>query len=385
MSRAKLLILFAVVLLASCKQQYNAPINTSSYLHDELFPSHLSVVVETGEQVFAINDDMKKFVNRRVKTMETKSGQIRELAEGIFRRSNTDLLYQNDANTVATETFANQAANCLSLTIMTYALADYAGFGVSFQQVMIPELWVRRDSTSLLNRHVNLKLFEKPNASVVVVNRHDFEVDFNILERKRRYPKRIITKERVLAMFYNNKGVDALIDENHDMAYAYFKKGILTDAYLVDNYTNLGIMYRRLGHHDYAEQNYTLALKIEPGDGTTLENLAALYTATGRHAEAVSIQRELQNKRLSNPYYHYLLGEQALEKNELLMARKHFRRAIDLHRSNHEFYFAMARTLYLLGDKKGTQRYLNLARKHSETEQEELHYAQKLNSFSQLQ
>ena len=142
-----------------CQQTYNAPIDTKAYLHDELFPGYQAEQIETAEQVFAIDEDMKKFVNKRIRPLKTQQAQIRELSEGIFKRSNTSLLYQNDANTVATETFANQAANCLSLTIMTYALADYAGFGVSFQQVNIPELWVRRDGTSLLNRHVNLKVF----------------------------------------------------------------------------------------------------------------------------------------------------------------------------------------------------------------------------------
>ena len=91
-----------------------------------------------------------------------------------------------------------------------------------FHEVLLYFLWVRRDGASLMNRHINLKVFEKPNNMVVVVTRHDYEIDFNVLERNRRFPKQTISRERVLSMYYNNKGVDALIDKDYNRAYAYF-------------------------------------------------------------------------------------------------------------------------------------------------------------------
>ena len=161
MSLPRLFSILTLLLLIGCKYQYTAPINTHAYLHDELFPEHMAVQIETQEDIFAVDEQMKTFVHKRVRFKDIPKAQIRSLIEGIFHHSKTSLLYQNDANTVARETFANQAANCLSLTIMTYALADYAGFGATFQQVNIPELWVRRDGTSLMNRHVNLKLYTR--------------------------------------------------------------------------------------------------------------------------------------------------------------------------------------------------------------------------------
>ena len=386
MYRRKLHYLFIVLLLTGCKQVYNEPVETAEFLHDDLFPNYLSEPIETEAEVFAINDAMRDFVDREVMTENKPWQQINALTDGIFDRSGTMLLYQNDANTTAIETFANQTANCLSLTIMSYALAEYAGFKVDFQQVRTPELWIIREGTSILNRHINLRVSQRTEPNVYIFGAKDYIVDFNMQQGNKRHPKSVISKQRVLSMFYNNKGVDALIDKDYQRAYAYFKKGIKTDAYMVDNYTNLGLLYRLMGRNDYAENNYTIALKLEPNDGTTLENLAVLYRMTGRVHEADKIQRDLKKKRLSNPYYHYLLGEQALEDSDLLAARKHFRSAINLLSGNHEFYFAMARTLHLLGDKDGTQRFLYLAKKHSDSEpDQQLRYQQKLNSYSKLQ
>ena len=381
----RLLLFLALTILAGC--QSHTPVITTDlnqYLRDDLFPNHHTLKLETMDEVFALSEEMKNFVNGHVLRKDTSVEQIRTLAKGIFDHADLSMVYQNDANTIASETFANGAANCLSLTIMTYALAQYADFGVSFQQVDVPELWVRRDGTSMLNRHINLKLFQKRGGTVIVVTKKDFTVDFNQVSGSKYFPKRVITKQRVMAMFYNNKGVDHLIDNDFEQAYAYFKKGMQYDPTLVDNYTNLGVLYRKLGYLQDAEKNYNFALKISPDDGTTLENLASLYRKTDRLHEADKIERDLRDKRRSNPYYHYLLGQQAFERNELADARGHFRRAITLYDKNHEFHFAMATTLYLLGEKEASQKYMSLAHRYSESKSDELRYQYKLDSYSQL-
>ena len=48
------------------------------------------------------------------------------------------MLYRNSANTTANTTFNNRAANCLSLSIMTYALAEHVGLNATFYEVEIP-------------------------------------------------------------------------------------------------------------------------------------------------------------------------------------------------------------------------------------------------------
>lgn len=378
-------VLLLALLVVGCASSPNKfTVSAESFLHDELFPNHHAAKIETTEEIFALSDEMKSFINDNVIRERTPVAQIKTLSRGIFEHSDIGILYQNDANTIAAETFANGTANCLSLTIMTYALADYAGFGVNFQQVNVPEFWIRREGASILNRHINLKLYYKGRDAETLFRRQAYTVDFNNVSGTSYFSKSGISKARVLSLFYNNKGVDYFLAEDFDTAYAYFKKGIYTDASLSDSYTNLGVLYRRVGHDDKAEQIYNQALAIAPGDNTTLENLATLYRATNRLEDADTIERELRSKRRTNPYYHFLLGQQAFEIQDLNKARMHFSRAINLHDKNHEFYYAMARTMFLLGEKKASERYMNLALRYSESEADELRYQYKLNGYSQL-
>ncbi|MEL0067764.1 MAG: tetratricopeptide repeat protein [Gammaproteobacteria bacterium] len=358
--------------------------DVEQYLHDDLFPNHLSAQIETSEDVFALSEEMKLFISEHVMRQRSPVAQLKTLSRGIFEHSDIGIMYQNDANTVAAETFANGTANCLSLTIMTYALADHAGFGVDFQQVNVPEFWIRRQGSSILNRHINLKLYQKGRDLDTLFRKQAYTIDFNQVSGTSYFSKNLISKPRVLSLFYNNKGVDYLLVNDFDTAYAYFKKGIMTDPLLSDSYTNLGVLYRKVGQDEWAEKIYQKALTMSPGDNTTLENLSTLYRATDRASEAEQIDRVLMAERRANPYYHFLLGEQALEQRDLNKAESHFTQAIKLHSRNHEFYFAMARTMFLMGNNKASQRYMNLALRYSESESDELRYQYKLNSYSQL-
>ena len=73
--RVILLSFCLVFLLAGCKQTYNAPITTNAYLHDHLFPGYEAELIETEEEIFAISYEMKKFVNRKVRTSDSRPQQ----------------------------------------------------------------------------------------------------------------------------------------------------------------------------------------------------------------------------------------------------------------------------------------------------------------------
>ncbi len=113
--------------------------------------SILVILLQTGCQTISVTiiDPEPLFHDKLFPGYQDSDIQIKALANTIFDHSYLNLLYKNDANTVAEETFSNRAANCLSLTIMTFALADYANFAINFQQVDTPELWVRREGNNL--------------------------------------------------------------------------------------------------------------------------------------------------------------------------------------------------------------------------------------------
>jgi tetratricopeptide (TPR) repeat protein len=353
-------------------------------LYDRGFLGFSEISIESEEHVFYLDENAKAFVVSTIGPVHNKINQMEALVNAIFMRSKLNLLYQGNANTIANDTFYSREANCLSLSILTYALATEAGFDVEFQEVMIPEYWTRRSGFSLLNGHINLKMLAPQQPDVFELNRRSFQVDFDPQPLRRGLPKKVVSKKTVLSMFYNNKGADAFLRKDYVSAYAYFREAVVIKPNFSGAWINLGILYRLNEYFPQAEKAYEHALVINPDSLNALENLAYLYTFIGRNEEAEDILAKVEYKRNSNPYYHVNLGEQQMEKKHWEQALAHFRKALVLDRSKHEVYFGLARAYFEIGELQQSKRYFKLAKSTAQNKQDEGRYQTKLEFLSSL-
>lgn len=377
-----------VFFVGGCQTTQSNHVQVKPHFLDQSFAGFEQVEVESQQEIFQLGTDAKQFVDS-LKTgaqhFNDTSDLITDLVTAIFDRSDFNLIYDNGANTTASETFANRAANCLSLSIMTYAMAKEAGLGVKFREIDIPEYWTRKNGFSLINGHINLRLRElQEHDSSILFDDRTMVLDFDPFSPKKYFPSKPATKARVLAMFYNNKGADALLKKQHTDAYAYFRSAILTDRNFQDAWTNLGILYRMTGHYDGAELIYKEALKLDEDNLTLWENLAILHQHQGHEQKADEILSMVSRKRMSNPYYHYILGEQELESGNYQQALNHYEKAVSIDRTHHEFYFGLAKAHAQLGDMDKAIRYLRRAKRNTNIEDLKDHYQHKMDLFARL-
>ena len=347
-------------------------------LHDELFPRFSAVDVVSEKQIFELSDDVKAFVDTQISPRRSFEGNVRNLIHGIFDRSTMGLLYKGDANTTATETYRNRSANCLSLSIMTYAMAEHAGFDASFYEVDIPEYWTRRDGYSFINGHINLRIVEPEESNVVRIKDDYMNVDFDPQMFRQHFPTKRVTKDLVVAMFYNNYGADAIAANDYDKAYAYFRAATLLAPELDQTWVNLGILYRFRGGYQQAEKSYRYALSLNEENLTGWENLAVLYMHMGKQKKAAEIVAKVNKRRRDNPFYHFILGEEALEAELYTEALEHYERARRLNRTQHEILFGLGKAYFELGDISSAKRYLELAAQHAPNKQDQQRYSSKL-------
>lgn len=378
------LVLALGSLLSGCQSTAKQTVDVSPHFLDLSFPDYQQVKVETPKEIFALNDEAKSFVFRKLMHIEDPYDRMKTLMTSIFDRSDFNLLYDNHANTVATETFNTRAANCLSMSIMTYSLAKHAGIQVDFQEVEIPEYWTRREGFSLLNGHINLKLKPEEDRGRFYIKPKGVVVDFYPFIAKKRFPTIKVNKNRVLSMFYNNKGADALLSREHDKAYAYFRRAIMMDEGFQSPWINLGLLYRLTGHYDWAENTYREALKLNPENLTTWENLAILHSVLGQHAKANEIRKRVEWKRKQNPYYHFIQGEEQLEKENWQQAIVHFKKAVRINNTKHQFYFGLAKSYYGLGDVNNSRIYLRKAKRLADYDDQKEMYQGKLAFLTKL-
>ncbi|WP_299080163.1 tetratricopeptide repeat protein [uncultured Paraglaciecola sp.] len=382
--RNAFILLLVLSLFSACQSRVMHIPAAEPVFYDQGFSGFSDIEIESEEQLFYLGPEAKAFVASTVAPLKKKTDQMEALVKAIFDRSKLNLLYQGDANTNANDTFHFQAANCLSMSIMTYALATEAGFDVDFQEVIIPEYWTRRSGFSLLNGHINLKILAPPEPNVFVFKNRGYQVDFDPQSSRRGLPKKVVGKQAILSMFYNNKGADAILRHDYVSAYAYFREAVLLQPKFHSAWINLGILYRLSGHFPQAERVYRYALVLKPESLTAMENLAYLYTFMGRETEAEQMLEIVENRRNSNPYYHVNLGEQELERKHWDQALTHFRTALSLDRNKHEVYFGLARVYFEIGELRQSERYLKLAKNKTRNRHDEEKYQRKLAFLSSL-
>jgi len=378
------IFLSSLILLLGCEttshiSPKNVQINQELY-NDDAFNDFQTFRIETEKEVFAISSEMRDMVKEVLLPERNIKRRAKKLLTHIFDKETVNLAYQSTANLTAIDSYNSKIANCMSLTIMAYALAKEANLNVTFQDVKVPEYWVRNGQYNLLTGHVNL-VISKPRAvrKISLFNEDSIEIDFDPYAVKKHFEKKVISKDIVLAMFYNNKGAQALVEQEYDLAYAYLKKATIVAPSFTSAWANLGILYKITENLTFAENAYRHAISIDKDNLNALSNLVLLLNSIGSSKEANQIDRLLNKKRQSNPYYHALLADEAYFAGDNLLAQKHYKKAIKLNNRIHEFYYGIAKVYFQLDEIELAQKSIKKAIKHNDLETTQDEYIAKLN------
>jgi Flp pilus assembly protein TadD len=362
-------------------------VNAETLLQDSAFQK-LPVAVETEQQIFELSGEVVRQARQQVLSYNYAHERSLALLTFIFGDAAEPLEYVNNATLIASETFQKKEANCLSLTILAYSLSQQLGFEAHFQDVDVPEYWITRSGNSMLNGHVNLMIYPNKNTiasqNFVVFQGSGYLIDFDMVPQNARQQAKRVPKQTIVAMFYNNKAGDAMMLEQYDLAYLYLKSAIAVAPELAQNWNNLAVLYRKKEMFALAERVYLHSLELQPDHPNTMANLALLYSLTGRPEQAAELEAQVQRKRLLNPYYFIMLGNEALERQEANTAISHFRRSLRLQAHVPEAYFGLARSYILQQNLPEASRYLQAAKRHTDSGTDKKRYQFKLDMLNAI-
>lgn len=378
-------IVIAILLNSACQStshiyQPHNQFNSAQLYADDLFNDYQYKYVESKAEIFSLSEEMAQLVNANIKSHKSTKQQVHDLVALIFDEQQIGLAYRNSANLTAVNTFKNREANCISLTILAYALAKEANLTVQFQDVIVPEYWIRNGKYSLLAGHVNIAIFENRMINIEsIFNPQKIVIDFDPHVRKKEFPVKPINQNTVTAMFYTNKGAQAMVDKAYVQAYAYFKAATQVAPDYSPAWGNLGLLYKLNQQVDLAINAYEHAISLEPDNLTTINNLAILFKQTGQLNNAEMISDKLHQLRIKNPFYHALLADTAYYNENIDDAIAHYKTAIKLDNSQHEFHYGLAQMYLINGDNLLAQRSLKIAIKLNKYPDIDNQYFAKLN------
>jgi Tfp pilus assembly protein PilF len=323
-------LLAAVCLaLAGCATR-PPPLPADRLLRDHLVAAP-SQPVQT-DQVFAVSEAMRAFMDQQI--VARSSGRVRDvrqlLIDALYKPGQLQLDYDSSSTRNAAQAFEARTGNCLSLVIMTAAMARHLGVPVTFQNVVIDQAYQRVGSLVMVSGHVNLVLGRTlpPNSVMQRADSVAMLVDFLPASEVVGARTQRIEEHTVLAMFMNNRAAEVLAEGRATDAYWFAREAVRADPTFIAGINTLGVVYRRLGLLQPAEEALRQVLEAQPDNAATLGNLVGVLQAAGRTDEARPLAERLVALQPHAPFHFFDLGRQALVEGRLEDARGLFEREL---------------------------------------------------------
>ena len=333
--------------------------------------------------VFTVSAEMRQFLNDEISPQTRVKGAQRALIEALQKKGQLKLEYDSVFTRNAAQAFSARSGNCLSLVIMMAAMAKELGVAVQYQKVLVDETWTRDGNIVFNIDHVNLNLGRK-STDMRMGARNDelLTVDFLPPEEIRGQRTSLLTEERIVAMYMNNRAAESLARAQLDDAYAWAHAATLQDPAFLSAANTLGVVYRRHGNLEQAERAFRFVLVREPDNTRAMANLAQTLGEMGRDAESAALQRKLAALQPDPPFVFFNQGVAAMRAGDYKSTRALFSKEVDRAGYYHEFHYWLALAHFQLGDYGPARKHLALAMENSTTRHDHDLYAAKLDRIN---
>jgi len=373
--RSCLLLLLSVA-LGGCATQAPPP-RMPTLLRDQAFLPATEPVADVD--VFALSEDMRRYLHTDIARDLRDEGPARGLLNALQRHDRLRLDYDTEQTRTAAQAFAARKGNCLSLVIMTAALAKELGLHVSYKTVADEDTWSRADDLAIHSLHVNVTLEASAMSAPGLLERGPtWTVDFVPPELIPVKHTHTVSEETIVAMYWNNRAAESLALGRIDEAYWRVRAAILRTPDYLAPYNTLAIIYLRHGDVRDAGTVLRALVQRDPRNISALSNLLIVAQRLGDLELAARLRARLAQLDPEPPFAFYFQGQQALQRGDFLTAKALFAREVDRADYSSEFHFWLGIANLRLGDVDEARRQVALAVEYSTTESAHALYAAKL-------
>jgi TolA-binding protein len=370
------LLLSLCALLAACAGPREVAQRPDFLFDDRLFAAPSERV--GADEIFQVSDAMRRYLQHpQIEVQLRKKGPQRGLLEALYTTGELRLDYDARTTRNAAQAFDARAGNCLSLVVMTAAFAKELGLTVRYQSAYLEETVTRRSNLLLLSGHVNVTLgrrFVDPRFPV----QEAMTVDFLPPEELRGLRTREIDEQTVVAMYMNNRAVEALVAGRIDDAYAWAREAVRHDPQFLGALNTLGVVYLRRNALAQAAAVFSHVLERDADNLTALANLAGAYARQGRIEESRAMQLRLVKLEPQPPLHDFNLGLAAMKQQDYRTAKEMFEREVARADDSAEFHYWLGLAHYGLGNVEEARRHMARALETSNGRRDRDLYSAKL-------
>jgi Flp pilus assembly protein TadD len=301
---------------------------------------------------YAITDGMRAWVHQRVPDSTPMSERLDLLLKSLVEVNGLDLQYEAKHTATAAQAFATRKANCLAFTSLFVGLAREIGVPVVYLDVDDIEKFEKEGDLVVVSGHVSAGYQEGTKLKIL---------DFSAAPTAQYRKVHAISDMAAVALFYSNRGAEALRAGRGEEALDWTRKAVAIDPDLGRAWINYGVALRRSGDLRGAEKAYRTAIEADPTAVSAYQNLAGLLRARGESDEAEDLLSLTAEQGTRNPFIYLSLGDLSLSHGRLDDARRFYRKSLRLYKKSAEPYAAMGMLALASGDAGDAKKWLRKA------------------------
>lgn len=267
----------------------------------------------------------------------------------------------------ARETLQRRQGNCLSLALVTMAIAELVDVESEWVLSTTNPVYSSEGSVIYSADHVHSRLYDptyRPTPGILMLLRPHVLIDY--FTDRPALGGRTLPPEQSAALTFQNLAAEALARGDAATSFALASAGLAHDPVSARLYNLLGVLHRRAGALGVAERFFLHSLALSGDELVTLRNLHRLLAEQGRNAGVRRLHARILSLPDPDPYPLTRMGDAALSADEHAVARDFYRRARQVAPYLHEVYWKLSLAELEMGHetnaKRAVSRAMELAR-----------------------
>ncbi len=355
------------------------PVRTISYINEAIFGQSPPLIA--ADELFLLTEEQKDYFSKYFDHPRRSDNEPYIRVFDFLDDSIYDFNYKASTYT-ASQTLDLEQGNCMSLAILTTALARFAGVEVGYQLVDATPVFEKKDDVIIRGIHVRTKLFRDPaDMANSYSSSRGLIVDY-FPGGDRRF-LRNISENNFISMYYLNIAADLIDKKEFVNAYWYTLEALNHAPFDAKAINTMAVIHRKMALEEKAEEIYKYGIEISDEKLTLLKNYRILLRSQGRDAEADAIALEIDKLYDPSPYNWISIGDTAYKNGEYSDAAKFYRKSIELAPYLQYGYLGLARVYYAQGKLEKTKNMLISAMENNYNRENHRVYKAKISALSE--
>ena len=331
MAKTRLSFLALVFMLVGCASHTN---NTNQFDPRQLEQDHHSSFssppfIPTLTEVHQLTESQKEHFLSYFNSPSRLHIPAHERLYDYLDRITGNFHYQ-ERTLNAAETLAQKRGDCMSLAVLTTALAELADIPIQYQLVDADPVYELAPNLAVRGVHVRSYLIDpawQADSNQLTLRKPGLLIDYFPSGNERFIEN--LDEGEYAARFYSNLAVESLQVGDLNQAYWLSLKALEYDPLSSDVLNVLAVTYRRAGSFDDAERVYQHAINHLPNKLSALRNYELLLTAMERGRDAEAIRVKLRALDDPSPFSWYRGARDAFDRGDLADAEFFYQKAIE--------------------------------------------------------